>query len=106
MPPSTNKNNAVGASTLDKGYIANIANQPIEIYITLDTHLGHVTQNSLNIIPRIAEIATAENKIKPVLLLSAIKQNGAYEPVISTNIIEWSNFFNLYITFSVEITEW
>ena len=88
MPPSTNKNNAIGASTLDKGYIANIANQPIAIYITLDIHLGHVTQNSLNIIPRIAEIATAENKIKPVLLLSAIKQNGAYEPVISTNIIE------------------
>ena len=47
------------------GYIANIANHPIPIYMALLNPLGHVTQNILKIIPSTAQIVTAKNKLKP-----------------------------------------
>jgi len=105
-PPKTNHTNPATGKTFDIGYIATIANQPIPIYIALLNHLGQVTQHNLNPIPITEHIVTAKNKFVPIFPCNATKQNGAYDPVIKINIIEWSNLFSIFITLSLAFTQW
>ena len=76
-PPKTRRNTPGNAIAFDIGYIANTANQPIDIYITLLNHLGQVTHAILNAIPITEHNATAVNKTYPAVLFKATKQNGA-----------------------------
>ena len=45
-------------------------------YITEDTHLGQVTQNTLKTIPAIAIIQIIVNNIGPTVSFKAVKQIG------------------------------
>ena len=76
------------------------------MYIIVEIQRGHLNQINLKHTPAIAAMLTIANKAYPQLPINEIIQNGAYEPAINTNIIEWSIFLSQAITLSEEITKW
>jgi hypothetical protein len=53
-----------------------IQSQPITVYITDDTHLGHVTQQNLKIMPIAAQLHITASSTGPLVFLKAIRQIG------------------------------
>ena len=76
MPPTNSQKKAALGRTFHKVPNTERHDQPSAIYKTEEIHLGHVTQNSLKIIPAKAINHTTERSKYPVLFPKEITQIG------------------------------
>ena len=81
-PPATSQKIPMAGIAWIIGPKAITTSQPMAMYKTDENHLGHVIQQALMIVPKMAMPHTMERRVMPKEPFKTIRQTGVYDPAI------------------------